>query len=218
MKISSVLNQSQTRDVEARRTPVTRADLRAAIGRALERTEGKRPSGSLVDVLTAQASLETASGQQMYNYNFGGIKGRAPDGSSATYRTKEVVDGHEVSIRDGFRAYRSLDEGALDYVRTMKSRFGAAMSPAEHGDVAGFAHALKKSGYYTASEADYAKGLTSLLGSSAISQASSKAGASGSPGGPVVDDEMLARIKQMLDQGFAHSRARLIDDTDDEDA
>lgn len=154
------------REVAAQRTPVTRGDIRAAIGRALERTNGSRPSSELVDVLTAHASLETASGDRMFNYNFGGIKGASPAGRTAVYRTREVLNGKDVTIRDGFRAYASLDEGALDYVRTMKERFGGALAPAARGDVTGFAGALKRAHYYTASETDYARGLTSLMGAS----------------------------------------------------
>ena len=117
-----------------------------------------------MNVLTAHASLETASGDRMYNFNFGGIKGASASGNTAVCRTHEVLGGKDVVIKDGFRAYGSLDEGALDYVRTMKSRFGGALAPAARGDVTGFASALKKAHYYTASEADYARGLTSLMG------------------------------------------------------
>jgi len=45
----------------------------------------------------------------------------------------------------------------------MKTRFGGAVEAASRGDVAGFASALKRSGYYTASETDYARGLASLM-------------------------------------------------------
>jgi len=158
-----VLPPTRERKVEAQRTPVTRAELRAAIGRALERTSASKPPAELVDVLTAQASLETASGASMYNFNFGGIKGHAPDGGTASLRTHEVLGGKDVVIRDGFRAYASLDEGARDFVTTMKTRFAGAVDAASRGDVAGFASALKRSGYYTASETDYARGLASLM-------------------------------------------------------
>jgi hypothetical protein len=155
---------ARERKVEPQRTPCTRADMRAAIGRALSHAGGAKPPAQLVDVLTAQASLETASGASMYNFNFGGIKGHAPDGGTASLRTHEVLGGKDVVIRDGFRAYASLDDGARDYVHTMKTRFGGAVEAATRGDVAGFAGALKRSGYYTASESDYAHGLASLMG------------------------------------------------------
>jgi hypothetical protein len=152
------------RRVEAQRTPVTRADLRSSIRRALtESSGGDKPSEPLVEVLTAHASLETASGDKMYNFNFAGIKGRSPEGTTAICRTKEVLGGHEVTIKDGFRAYSTIDAGARDYVRTMKGQFSGALAPAARGDVAGFASALKSAHYYTASEADYARGLSSLM-------------------------------------------------------
>ena len=101
----------------------------------------------------------------MFNFNFGGIKGAAPEtGGTARCRTREVVDGREVSVRDGFRAYRSLEEGAADYVRLLRGRFGAAVARAEVGDIDGFARALKASGYYTADEAKYASALRGLAG------------------------------------------------------
>jgi hypothetical protein len=152
------------RRVEAQRTPVTRADLRNSIRRALtESSGGDKPSEQMVDVLTAHASLETASGDKMYNFNFAGIKGRSPEGTTAICHTKEVVGGQEVTIKDGFRAYSSLDAGARDYVGTMKGQFSGALAPAARGDVAGFASALKNAHYYTASEVDYARGLSSLM-------------------------------------------------------
>lgn len=164
-KVTSPIERSSsstTRYVEPTRTPVARADLRAAIGRAYHKLTGKAPSGSLLDTLTAHASLETGSGSQMYNYNFGGIKGRSPTGETARCRTKEVENGREIEIRDGFRAYRTLDDGALDYVRLMRDRFGGAVSRAEAGDLDGFAHALKKAAYYTADETKYAAALHGL--------------------------------------------------------
>jgi flagellum-specific peptidoglycan hydrolase FlgJ len=155
-----IVDQAPPRvEVEARRTPASRAEIRSAIARAA----GPSASGHLVDVLTAQACLETASGDRMYNYNFGGIKGRGTAGT-AVLRTTEVIGGNEQVVRDGFRAYRTLDEGAADFVKTVGTRFRGAIGAAEKGDVAGFAHALKQAGYYTASEDAYARGLERLVG------------------------------------------------------
>lgn len=151
--------------VEAQRTAVTRGDIRGALNRAYEKIYGKTPSKDTLDTLTAQASLETGSGGSMYNFNFGGIKGGAPGtNETANLRTKEVYDGKEVEVRDGFRAYRSLDAGAEDYVRLLKNQFGKAMSQADAGNINGFAHALKEAHYYTADESKYASALNVLAG------------------------------------------------------
>lgn len=162
---ASPVERSRRIEVEAQRTSVSRADLRAAIGRAHQRLTGHAPSAELLDVLTAHASLETASGAKMYNFNFGGIKGASPAGETARLRTREVIDGRELEIRDGFRSYRSLDEGALDYVRLMRDRFGGAVSRAEVGDLSGFSRALKQARYYTANETEYTGALHRLAGS-----------------------------------------------------
>jgi hypothetical protein len=146
-------------EVEPQRTSVTKDQLRAAIARAHTELFGEAPSAPLLDVLTAHASLETGAGASMYNFNFGGIKGVGPTGMTARCRTHEVLGGREVTVRDGFRAYPTLDAGAKDYVALMRTRFAAAASAAETGDVRAFAHALKRAGYYTASEEDYAAGL-----------------------------------------------------------
>jgi flagellar protein FlgJ len=155
---------SATRQVPAQRTPVTVPQIRDAIARAHERLTGRQATAGVLDALTAQASLETARGASMFNFNFGGLKGASPAGATATYGTHEVVAGETIAVKAGFRAYGSIDEGATDYVATMRGRFGGALGAAASGDVDGFAHALKQAGYYTASERDYAAGLHAALG------------------------------------------------------
>ncbi|MBV9946024.1 MAG: glucosaminidase domain-containing protein [Myxococcales bacterium] len=153
------------RDVEARRTPASMGDIRVALARAIESSTGKKPDSRTVDVLAAQVSLETAHGGAMFNYNFGGIKGASPRGESANYLTREVVDGRDVHLQQGFRAYESLDEGARDYIAVLRNRFPQAYTQATAGNVDGFAHALKQSHYFTAPEAEYAAGLRAAAGS-----------------------------------------------------
>jgi flagellum-specific peptidoglycan hydrolase FlgJ len=165
-------NARAVRQVEPTRTPVSSADLRAAIGRAYRRATGNQASSSVLDTLTAQASLETAHGAQMYNFNFGGIKGEGTQGT-ANYLTHEVTSAGQVTLKQGFRAYGSVDEGAADYIHVLSTRFGAAFSKAQAGDIDGFAHALKQAGYYTASETDYASALHSISGQPAANPVSS---------------------------------------------
>jgi hypothetical protein len=159
---AAAIQGNRSADVAAQRTPVSQADLRSAIGRAYASVNGRPASGKTLDVLTAQASLETGRGAQMYNYNFGGIKGQSPSGQTAHYMTREVQNGQSVHLQQGFRAYQSLDQGAVDYVTLMQTRFGSAMPAAERGDLNGFASALKGAGYYTAPETEYASALHAL--------------------------------------------------------
>ena len=210
------IERSQRTEVEVQRTAVSRADLRGAIGRAHQKLTGRSASPALLDVLTAHASLETGSGGQMYNYNFGGIKGKSPMGETARMRTKEVYDGREVEVRDGFRAYRSLDDGALDYVRLMRDRFGGAVARAEAGDVDGFAHALKQAHYYTADESKYASALRGLAGKVDVAEAAAVATAPkielSSPAAVFPDSFELGRV---LDAIARHPTT--VDDVDPEE-
>lgn len=181
------------------RTPVSQADLRAAIDRAYRRVMGKTASPTLLDNLTAQASLETGRGAQMYNFNFGGIKGASSSGQTAQCLTHEVVDGQDVTVRQGFRAYGSIDEGAEDYVRVLRRNFGAALGKAEAADVGGFAHALKEAGYYTARETDYASALQNQLGApGSIPQATAAPVAESRA--DFFDSGSLARIQSALSE------------------
>ncbi len=150
-------------DVRAQQTAVSPADIRAALARAHQAQLGKPASPALLDVLTAHVSLETGRGSRMFNFNFGGIKGAGPSGSSAHYLTREVGPDHQDRhLVDGFRAYGSLAEGAGDYLRFVRTRYSAAFDAAGRGDVDGFAGGLKSRGYFTESVEPYAAALRSL--------------------------------------------------------
>ncbi len=193
--------RAPAREVEPTRTPVTRTEIRAALAKAHQEMTGRPATPALLDTLTAQASLETAGGAKMYNYNFGGIKGQGPSGLTAKCRTFEVVDGKEVHIRDGFRAYTSLEEGAKDYLGLMRGQFKSAVAKAETGDVRGFAHELREAHYYTASEADYAAALGAAPATTGGSRGSPPTVGLGPPPDPLVPSEMLSasQLTRILD-------------------
>jgi hypothetical protein len=117
----------------------------------------------MLDVLTAQACHETAHGASMYNYNFGGIKGSSPEGTTARLRTREVLQGKEVSITDGFRAYSTPVAGATDYLLLLERRFPRAVDAAREGDVDGFVRSLKAGHYFTADPDQYAASVRGIL-------------------------------------------------------
>jgi flagellar protein FlgJ len=150
--------------VAAKRTPIDVSEIRSAIQRGYEAATGSAPSAETVDVLTAQVATETGYGEKMVGFNFGGIKGRSPEGTSAVCRTHEIIDGKDVVIRDAFRSYSSADSGATDYVRFLERRFPEALEAAKVGDVEGFAHALKSRGYFTADEGAYARAMRGAMG------------------------------------------------------
>jgi len=141
--------------VHPQRTPLAPGRIRVALERAYEEKHGRKPSAAMLDVLTAHVSHETADGNKMYNHNFGGIKGVSPDGYTARLRTREVIRGRTIRIRDGFRAYETPERGAADYLSYLERHHSQALERAKRGDVTGFATSLKSRGYYTASLKDY---------------------------------------------------------------
>lgn len=148
--------------VAPERTPLSGSEAAQAIESAWSDVMGAPPSRSTVAVLTAQWAHETGRGASMLNYNFGGIKGTGPSGLSAAYRTREGWGASEVHITDNFRAYRSAEEGAKDYIALLARRFPKAMEAAKAGDPDAFVHALKERGYFTGNEAAYRSSVASM--------------------------------------------------------
>lgn len=148
--------------VQAVRTPLSPDQASALIAGALERQTGAPPSKETVAILTAQWAHETGRGASMYNYNFAGIKGTSPAGLSVSQRTREGYGATERTITDNFRAYRTAEEGADDYVALLERRFPAALDAAKTGDPAGTVRALKQAGYFTGDEAAYTRSVTAM--------------------------------------------------------
>lgn len=114
--------------------------------------------------MTAQWAHETGHGASMFNYNFGGIKGAGPGGLSVAQRTREGWGETERTITDNFRAYRTAEEGATDYVRLLVRRFPEAVESARAGDPQKFVRGLKARGYFTGNEAAYTRSIVALSG------------------------------------------------------
>ena len=133
-----------------------------ALRAAFTNVTGQPPSEHTVAILTAQWAHETGNGASMYNYNFGGIKGMGPSGLSVSQRTKEGFGATEHTITDRFRAYRTAEEGATDYVKLLTQRFPEAIKAAQNGDPAGFVTGLKQRGYFTGDASVYTRSVTSL--------------------------------------------------------
>lgn len=186
------------------------SDIRGALSRALQSATGAPPRGSTLDVLSAQVSLETGRGSSMYNYNFGGIKGASPQGDTAHYDTREVIDGKSITLDQGFRAYGSLDEGARDYVSVLQARFPQAFAQAVSGNIDGFARALKQSHYYTAPEQEYAAGLRSAAGFPAGTHNATAASVPSPGDGLPAEFSNSAELSRVLD-AVAASATRIAD-------
>jgi hypothetical protein len=148
--------------VPPQRTPLTGGEAAKALEDAWRTVVGGTPDRSTVAVLAAHWAHETGRGQAMLNFNFAGLKGAGPSGLGAAYRTREGWGKTEVHAVDTFRAYRTADEGAKDYVALLARRYPRAVEAARAGDASGFVGALKERGYFTGNEAAYRRNVTAL--------------------------------------------------------
>jgi len=148
--------------VAAKRTNMSGSQAASALSSAWTQRYGRPPSKQTLAVLTAQWSHETGGGKSMLNYNFGGIKGVGPSGLTARYKTREGWGKTERKIVDGFRAYRSPQEGASDYLSLLDRKYPEALNAARNGDTAGFVRGLKQRRYFTGNEAAYTRNVSRL--------------------------------------------------------
>lgn len=144
------------------RTKLDAAQAQEALRAAWEKVTGEAPSDKTLALITAQWAHETGNGASMYNYNFAGIKGAGPSGLSVAQHTREGYGASERRIVDNFRAYRSAEEGATDYVQLLSKRFPEAVEGARQGDPGAFVRGLKSRGYFTGHEGAYLNSVSSI--------------------------------------------------------
>jgi hypothetical protein len=144
-------------------TPTT-AEWAHSIARAWRQLLPYPPTVPALAVLWAQFALETGRGKSCFNFNLGNIKRVDGDGRDfVMLRTFEYVNGKRIDIDDSFRAFDSLDDGALDYLRFLcRPAYAEPWTCVVQGDADAFARALKRKGYYTAPVEEYARGIHSL--------------------------------------------------------
>lgn len=161
-ELGSRLGPDRATSVRAVRTALSPAEAASHLRSAWQTVFGEAPSEETVSILTAQWAHETGHGASMYNYNFGGIKGTGPSGLTVAQRTREGWGETETTIVDRFRAYRSAEEGAVDYVRFLSGRYKGALEGAKQGDAGLFVSQLKARGYFTGNEAAYTRSVSSF--------------------------------------------------------
>jgi hypothetical protein len=167
--VPSVSDESDSTDISANlgevdveRTPMTGNEAARVLKRAWTNAQKEAPSVDALLILVAHWAHETRGGISMFNYNFGGIKGRGPDGLSCL-RTAHEGSGFRVRIRvDRFRAYVNAKQGAEDYLSLLMRKYPGAIAAAERGDMTDFVSALKRGRYFTGSEQEYARSLSEL--------------------------------------------------------
>lgn len=147
-------------------TQCTALEAAHAIRSAWETLVGTTPSNETLACMMAQAALETGRFKLMHCWNFGNVKaGPNYEGSYCQFRCNEVLNG-KVQWFDpphpqtNFRAFGSLEVGALKWVQSLKEHFPRAWQAL--GMPLSFVHGLKLDRYFTADETSYAKAVASL--------------------------------------------------------
>ena len=146
-------------------TPCTSEQMMNALGYAWQLLFNEVPEKESLSILLSQWALETGRGKYCHCWNIGNYKHVPGDGRDFTYfRCNEIISGHEVwydpdNEKDKpyccFRAYHTIEAGAIDYVTSLNKRFRRAWPDVVSGDPGMFAHDLKLQGYYTAAENDH---------------------------------------------------------------
>ncbi len=175
--------------VRAQKTPLAFEEAAGAMRAALTQYLGWAPALPVLALALAKTAFETARWQSIWNNNWGNIKaGETYEGTYCSYACNEVLStGLKWFIPEGeldrkggvvvgkvwlvppghpqtrFRAYPNAADGARRYVEFVAGgRYRDAWSMLLLGDAAGYVHALKLKGYFTADEAAYTRGVVSL--------------------------------------------------------
>jgi hypothetical protein len=168
-------------------------DVFQGLVRAWQTLLNETPKKESICILMAQSALETGRWKAIHCFNFGNIKSSDADGLDYTfyacnelmpiamakqYAAKSPDTAKITAIRnDGkawiwfypdhpasrFRAFKTLDEGALDYLGFLFKKYRSAWQSVVSGDPTQFSHQLKIHGYYTADEASYTKGVVNIF-------------------------------------------------------
>jgi len=146
---AALRTHTDTGVVRTERTQIGGRAAADALRTAWKTVTGEDASDDTLAVLTAHWAHETGNGKSMMNFNFAGLKGKGPSGLSVACSTREGYGENAVRIVDNFRAYRTAEEGATDYVSLLERRYPKAVEAARGGDASGFVSALKDRGYFT---------------------------------------------------------------------
>jgi mannosyl-glycoprotein endo-beta-N-acetylglucosaminidase len=164
---------SRPADSNARNAPATtprqiethtftsESDFINTVGAAAQRSY--KSTGVPASVSVAQAILESDWGRSRLTRqgnNLFGIKGPGSAGT-VSLATWEHLDGNDVVVQAGFRAYYTLDESVVDHAQffTRNKRYADAM--AVSSDARAFARAIQADGYAT--DPSYAGKLIQLM-------------------------------------------------------
>jgi len=137
-------------------------DATRELASAWKRVTGEEATKQILSVLWAQWALETGRGRWMVDYNYAGLKGRAPDGGTGFWWTWEESKENPRRVRAQFRSYETAEHGALDYVSMLWVRYPKAITAARRGDAISFVLELDDGGFFTERPKHYVRSVASL--------------------------------------------------------
>ena len=148
--------------VTREKTPVSQEDAIKYIHNGYQRVFGGDPTPKQLAILVAQSAFETGWWKEMYNYNYGNIKGMGPSGLTTYLPTTEGYGKTKVSIIDGFRAYSDPFEGIDDYLELLRDKYPRATECMKKEDVDGFINELQGS-YFTGNPGAYKSAVNKIV-------------------------------------------------------
>jgi hypothetical protein len=145
-------------------TPCVPSQMLYALAYAWEKLFNETPAKESLYILLSQWAHETGRGKYCHNWNIGNYKHIEGDSRDYCYFTcKEIINGKEVWYHPDvdserpyccFRAYRTIEAGAIDYLASLYNRYKKAWPAVLAGDPSDFAHQLKLQKYYSDAEND----------------------------------------------------------------
>lgn len=153
-------------EVPRRKTPLTEAELAAALEHGHHLVFEEAPSRERLGCAWAQVALENGRGSAIYCNNFGNVSGfGAWAGRFYVFVVAERVSKNPdvwKTLRMKFRAYDDPVQGAADYWRILRGRYASALALFDAGSPDAGARELARLGYFTAHVEPYAKAMASL--------------------------------------------------------
>lgn len=124
---------------------------------------GSPPSREVLSCLYAQWALETGAGYRMFNWNFGGVKANPIRYQGGRVFLNTTEGEQRTPTQRWFRAYSSAEEGASDYLGVLLRNHGEAVRQVvASNNPALYVPGIRRSGYFTGPEADYARNVSRL--------------------------------------------------------
>lgn len=103
-------------------TPIAADEAAKLLAKAYRTVTGRSASVAILGLLLAQWALETGNGKSVHNWNFGNAKRNSGSPYYTYFTAWEMVDGQRVDSRMAFAAYKTALDGAVAYIKVLKSR------------------------------------------------------------------------------------------------